>query len=93
MISKDVLRSKKRFRHFRSLIQHLSEKGLNKRSEYIPSRSELDQYEQSKQPIPRPVLAVLQAYAKMEVYEALTAPEVEIIPSRTKNTWPTFRKN
>ena len=82
MISKDVLRSKKRFRHFRSLIQHLSEKGLNKRSEYIPSRSELDQYEQSKQPIPRPVLAVLQAYAKMEVYEALTAPEVEIIPSQ-----------
>ena len=82
LISKDVLRSKKRFRHFRSLIQHLSEKGLNKRSEYIPSRSELDQYEQSKQPIPRPVLAVLQAYAKMEVYEALTAPGVEINPSQ-----------
>ena len=82
LISKDSLRSKTRFRHFRSLIQHLMEKGLNKRSEYIPSRNELDQYEQSKQPIPRSVLAVLQAYAKMEVYDALTAPEIQINPSQ-----------
>ena len=38
---------------------------MNKRSEYIPTRAELDQLEHADKPMPRPVLSVLMAYAKM----------------------------
>ncbi|MDE0792965.1 MAG: NAD-glutamate dehydrogenase [SAR324 cluster bacterium] len=76
LISMDSIRSNRNFRLFRKLILHLQEQGMNKRSEYIPSSGELDQLEHLKRPLPRPVLAVLMAYAKMEVYDALTSSEM-----------------
>ncbi len=81
LISMDALRSQSQFRHFRRLIAYLQQRGLNKRSEFIPTRAELDQLEHSRQPMSRPVLAVLQAYTKMEVFEALAGPEIELEPA------------
>ena len=51
---------------------------MNKRGEYIPTRTELDQLEHANMPLPRPVLSVLMAYAKMEIYEALTSSEMPL---------------
>ena len=76
LISMDSIRSNRNFRLFRKLIIHLQAQGMNKRSEYIPSRGDLDQLEQLNMPLPRPVLSVLMAYAKMEVYDALTSSEM-----------------
>ena len=73
LISMDSIRSHRNFRLFRKLIVHLQEKGMNKRSEQIPSNSELNHLEQVNMPLPRPVLSILMAYAKMEVYDALTS--------------------
>ncbi|MBC8257500.1 MAG: NAD-glutamate dehydrogenase [SAR324 cluster bacterium] len=77
-VSMDSMRSNQNLRLFRKLIAHLQDRGLNKRSEYIPSRSELDQLEQAKMPLPRPVLSVLMAYAKMEIFEALTSSSMPL---------------
>ena len=74
----DNIRSKLNFRLFRKLIAHLQEQGMNKHSEYIPTRTELDQLEHVNMPLPRPVLSVLMAYAKMEIYEALTSSEMPL---------------
>ena len=78
LISMDSIRSNLNFRLFRKLIAHLQEQGMNKRSEYIPTRTELDQLEHANMPLPRPVLSVLMAYAKMEIYEALTSSEMPL---------------
>ncbi len=84
LISMDCIRSSRNFRLFRKLITHLQEQGMNKRSEFIPSRGELDQLEQVKMPLPRPVLSVLMAYAKMEVYDALTSSNLPFEDELTK---------
>ena len=78
LISMDSIRSNQNFRLFRKMITHLQEQGMNKRSEYIPTRAELDQLEHADKPMPRPVLSVLMAYAKMEVYDALTSSEMPL---------------
>ena len=71
LISMDQLRSRDDFRAYRQLIQLLIERGMNARSEYIPDVRQLDQLEQSGEGLPRPVLAVLQAYVKMYLYDCL----------------------
>lgn len=71
MISMDQLRSRHDFRAYRQLIHLLIEQGMNARSEYIPDIRQLDQLEQSGEVLPRLVLAVLQAYVKMYLYDEL----------------------
>ena len=71
LISMDQLRSRHDFRAYRQLIHLLIEQGMNARSEYIPDIRQLDQLEQSGEGLPRPVLAVLQAYVKMYLYDEL----------------------
>ncbi|MED5403884.1 MAG: NAD-glutamate dehydrogenase domain-containing protein [SAR324 cluster bacterium] len=97
LISMDSIRSNSNFRLFRKLILHLQAQGMNKRSEYIPSRGELDQLEQVNMPLPRPVLSVLMAYAKMEVYEALTSSnmpfEVELTNTYLQYIPPVLRSH
>ena len=84
LISMDSIRSSRNFRLFRKLITHLQEQGMNKRSEYILSTEELDQLEHADKPMPRPVLSVLMAYSKMEVYDALISSEMTIEEELTK---------
>lgn len=69
LLSMDSIRSKKMFKVFKNLINHLKQKGLNTKSEFIPEGKELELIEHSTLPMPRPVLAVLQAYVKMQVFE------------------------
>ena len=52
LISMDRIRSNLNFRLFRKLISHLEENGMNKRIEYIPSWSELNQLENADMPLP-----------------------------------------
>ena len=77
----DQLRSRHDFRAYRQLIHLLIEQGMNARSEYIPDIRQLDQLEQSGEGLPRPVLAVLQAYVKMYLYDELLASS--LIPEFT----------
>jgi glutamate dehydrogenase len=96
LISMDSIRSNRNFRLFRKLIAHLQEIGMNKRSEYIPSRGELDHLENVNMPLPRPVLSVLMAYSKMEVYDALISSEMplEVELSKTYLGYlPAFLRN
>ena len=61
LLSMDRLRSQRRFQRFRTFISWLEERGMNSRSEYIPTPKDLDQLEQAGLPMPRPVLAVMQS--------------------------------
>ncbi|MBF0237836.1 MAG: NAD-glutamate dehydrogenase [SAR324 cluster bacterium] len=70
-ISMDSLRSNRQLRTFSRLIASLETQGMSRRSEFIPIPSELAKLEHEKAPLPRPVLAVVLAYAKMGIYEAL----------------------
>lgn len=80
LLSMDRLRSQRHFRWYRLLIQELTEQGMNARSEYIPESRALQQMEQRNEPMPRPVLAVLQAYVKMFAYEALVHSDLLAAP-------------
>lgn len=80
LLSMDITRSLQRFSLYRSIIPWLQEHGLNLRSEYIPGTKDLDFLEQSGLPMPRPVLAVMQAYVKMHVYEALSRSDLLLRP-------------
>lgn len=71
LISMDEIRSQSQFKLFGHLISYLVKHGLNLKSEQIPSDVELLALENDKKPLPRPVLAVLQAYVKMATYEEL----------------------
>ncbi len=84
LISMDSIRSNLNFRLFRKLISHLEENGMNKRIEHIPSWSELNQLENADMPLPRPVLCVLMAYSKMEVFDALSSSEMPLEEELTK---------
>ena len=79
LISMDRIRSQQGLRPYRRLIQCLTEQGMNARSEYIPDARQLEQFEQRAEGLPRPVLAVLQAYVKMYLYDALL--ESSLIPA------------
>lgn len=77
LLSMDSLRSVHHFPTFGKLIRHFVGKGLlNPQSENIPDISELENLVLNHQPIPRPVLAVLQAYAKMSVFEGIMASDI-----------------
>jgi glutamate dehydrogenase len=81
LLSMDRIRSRRRFQRFRAFISWLEERGMNSRSEYIPTPKDLDQLEQAGLPMPRPVLAVMQSYVKMTVFDALSNPELPFDPA------------
>ena len=81
LLSMDRIRSQRRFQRFRAFIPWLEERGMNSRSEYIPTPKDLDQLEQAGLPMPRPVLAVMQSYVKMSVFDALSNPELPLDPA------------
>ncbi len=93
LISMDSIRSNLNFRLFRKLISHLEEIGMNKRIEKIPSWSELNQLENADMPLPRPVLCVLMAYSKMEVFDALSSTEIPLEDELTKYYLEYFPKS
>ncbi|MGE4169978.1 MAG: NAD-glutamate dehydrogenase domain-containing protein [Candidatus Margulisiibacteriota bacterium] len=77
LLSMDALRSVKQFSAFAKLIQSLIASGqLNAKTETIPDATELEQFHLLKQPIPRPILAVIQAYVKMAVFNELSVSTV-----------------
>lgn len=53
------------------LMEHLEEGGLNRDVEDLPSNAEIRGRRQQNQPLSRPELAVLLAYAKIDLYDAL----------------------
>jgi len=69
LLSMDVIRSKTSFRFYRDLIKNLIAAGMDAKSENIPSNKELKQWENAKKSLPRPVLAQIQAFVKMGVYD------------------------
>lgn len=77
LLSMDGIRSIDHFRIFKHLIRYLiTEKGLDAKSEFIPSRGQLEKMDEAKGHLSRPVLAVLQAYVKMWVYNSLLESEM-----------------
>ncbi len=73
LISMDLIRSRRYFRLFRSIIPALVAQGMDPVSERIPNAEVLDEWEAAGIAFPRPLLAVLQAYVKMGVYRELVA--------------------
>jgi glutamate dehydrogenase len=72
LISMDVMRSSKNFQLFNTLIQTYVTQGIiDAKTENIPTSTELDMLAATKTSLSRPVLAVIQAYVKMEVYNQL----------------------
>lgn len=72
LISQDQIRSIVHFKKFRALIQYLAKHAnLDVANENIPEGEELDLLDKTGEGLPRPALSVLQAYVKMQVYEAL----------------------
>jgi len=53
------------------LMEHLEQGGLNREVEDLPSNAEIRGRRQQNQPLTRPELAVLLAYAKIDLYDAL----------------------
>jgi len=53
------------------LMEHLEQSGLNRDVEDLPSNAEIRVRSQQNQPLTRPELAVLLAYAKIDLYDAL----------------------
>ncbi|MCB0421160.1 MAG: NAD-glutamate dehydrogenase [Bdellovibrionales bacterium] len=82
MISMDHIRSTTNFRAYCDLIKELIlHHGLNPKSEFIPTIAELDLLNEEHEPLSRPVLAVVQAYAKMWIFRELMASKVVDHPS------------
>ncbi len=72
LLSMDALRSQHNADPFHKLIySYVQDQFLNPIQETIPDQSELEILAQSGKPIPRPVLAVLQAYTKMKVFNEI----------------------
>ncbi|NBV43247.1 hypothetical protein EBR96_10860, partial [bacterium] len=66
------MRSKKQFGLFIKLIQHFISSGqLDIKTEQIPEPTELDEWMTAGLNLPRPILAVVQAYTKMNIYDQL----------------------
>lgn len=77
LISMDQLRSIDHFKKFRGLIKYLEKyANLDVTNENIPDTEELDLLDKTGNGLQRPVLAVLQAYVKMHVYEELLKTEL-----------------
>ncbi len=72
LLSLDELRSKKAFGLFTKMIQHYVNIGfLDAKTEQIPEVPELDSWGKAGETLPRPIIAILQAYTKMSVYQQL----------------------
>jgi glutamate dehydrogenase len=72
LISMDAIRSETQFKVHCDLVRSFVASGhLDAQSERIPGQSQLEIMEEKGEQMPRPVLAVLQAYVKMEVYKEL----------------------
>ncbi len=72
LLSMDSIRSKKQMGIFIKLIQHYTLTGfLDAKTEQIPDLSDLDQWQAAGVSLPRPILAVIQAYTKMSIYDQL----------------------
>jgi len=76
LLSMDKIRSLRSFKVFKNLIGELEQKGLNTKSENIPVGKELEALEHSGAGMPRPILAVIQAYVKMGFYDYLLSSDV-----------------
>ena len=76
LLSMDQIRSKEDFSLFNKLIQTMiSSKKIDPVTENIPSQTQLDKYKESTTSFPRPLLAVLQSYVKMDIFEKLVNSE------------------
>ena len=72
LISTDIIRSETQFQLFSNLLQsYVSDGIIDAATENLPSAADLEHLALSRQPFSRPVLAVIQAYVKMQVYQAL----------------------
>jgi len=72
LLSLDELRSKKAFGLFTKMIQHYAGQGfLDAKTEQIPEIPELESWGKAGESLPRPIIAILQAYTKMSVYQNL----------------------
>ncbi|MEK9657694.1 MAG: NAD-glutamate dehydrogenase domain-containing protein [bacterium] len=72
LLSIDQLRSKIQAESYIEFLQKLVKEGmLDPKSEVIPKQKFLDDISHSKQAFPRPLLALLQAYVKMQVSKSL----------------------
>ena len=76
LLTMDKIRSLRSFKVFKNLIAELERKGLNTSSENIPANKELEALEHSGFGMPRPILAVIQAYVKMGFYDYLLSSEL-----------------
>lgn len=84
LISQDQIRSIVHFKKFRGLIQYLEKyANLDVLNENIPDMEELDMLDKTGNGLPRPALAVLQAYVKMHVYEELLKTDLPNDPFLT----------
>lgn len=71
LLTLDSIRSTQRFSIFQKLIEHLVKTGMmDAKTEQIPVGDVLLEFGES---IPRPILAVVQAYIKMHVYDGVMA--------------------
>jgi glutamate dehydrogenase len=81
-LSIDEANSQSHFDSFTRLSQYLvNSVGLNRELEYLPDDEELQSRNLAKQGLTRPELAVLMAYSKMDVHDALLA-EKQLITDR-----------
>lgn len=72
LLSMDQIRSKEDFSLFNKLIQTMiASKKLDPITENIPSQTQLDKYKETQSSFPRPLLAVLQSYVKMDIFDKL----------------------
>lgn len=72
LLSLDELRSKKAFGLFTKMIQHYVSQGfLDAKTEQIPEIPELESWGKAGEALPRPIIAILQAYTKMSVYQQM----------------------
>ncbi len=75
-LSIDEANSQSHFDSFTRLSQYLvNSVGLNRELEYLPDDEELQSRSVAQQGLTRPELAVLMAYSKMDVHDALLAEE------------------
>ncbi len=76
LISMDAIRSTRKLNIFKKMIQHyISTKLLNPAEEVLLDHNQFEDLTEHNTPLPRPVLATLQAYTKMSVFNSLiTSP-------------------
>ncbi|NBV82562.1 hypothetical protein EBR57_00340 [bacterium] len=85
LLSMDSIRSKKQLGIFIKLIQSYTASGfLDAKTEQIPDLSELEQWASSGISLPRPILAVIQAYTKMNIYDRLMNSDILDAPYFTE---------